>query len=83
MIDIVLDPAAWKDVEPGAQALLEQWLAGEGDAVRAGQPVAVVVLVKASIEVAAPADGTLVQILVQAADNFARGQPLARLQPRA
>ncbi len=82
MIDVLLDPAAWKDVEPGTQALLDRWLVGVGDAVRAGQPLATVVLVKASIEIAAPADGTLAQILVQASDNFGRAQPLARLRPR-
>lgn len=81
MIDVVLDPAAWQDVEAGTEALLDKWLVGEGAAVRAGQPIASVVLVKATLEVAAPADGTLAAILVQASDTFGPGQPLARVQP--
>jgi len=81
VIDIVLDAAAWQDVAPGTLALLDKWLVGEGARVRAGQPLASVVLVKATIEVSAPADGTLAAILVAASDNFGPGQPLARLQP--
>jgi pyruvate/2-oxoglutarate dehydrogenase complex dihydrolipoamide acyltransferase (E2) component len=80
MIDVVLDAAAWKDVEPGTQALLDKWLVGEGDAVRAGQAVASVVLIKATLEIAAPADGVVASILVPEADNFGPGQPLARLR---
>jgi pyruvate/2-oxoglutarate dehydrogenase complex dihydrolipoamide acyltransferase (E2) component len=78
--DVVLDGAAWKDVEPGTQALLDKWLVAEGDTVRAGQPLASVVLVKATLEAVAPADGTVAAILVQASDTFGPGQPLARLR---
>lgn len=81
MIDVVLDAAAWKDVDPGTEALLDKWLVGPGDAVRAGQPLASVVLVKATLEVAAPADGTLAEILVPESDTFGPGAPLARLRP--
>lgn len=79
MIDVVLDAAAWKDVDAGTQALLDKWLVGVGDAVRAGQPLASVVLVKSTLEVAAPADGKLVAILVPASETFGPGQPLAQL----
>ena len=83
MIDVVLDAAAWKDVEPGTEALLDQWLVSPGEVVSAGQPLASVVLVKATLEVAAPVEGTLVEILVQASDTFGPGAPLARLRPAA
>ena len=43
MTDVLLDAAAWKDVEAGTEALLDQWLVREGEAVRAGQPLARVV----------------------------------------
>lgn len=79
MIDIVLAAEAWKDVEPGTEALVDQWLVREGDRVRAGQTIAVVVLVKASIDIAAPADGTVSQILVEKDATFKPGQTLARL----
>ena len=81
MIEVVLDGAAWKDVEPGTQALLDKWRVAEGDSVRAGQVLASVVLVKSTLEVTAPADGTLAAILVQVSETFGPGQPLARLRP--
>ncbi|RPH60622.1 MAG: biotin attachment protein, partial [Burkholderiales bacterium] len=73
MIPVTLDDAYWADVEEGTEALVDHWLVGQGDAVRAGEPVAAVVLVKATIEVPAPADGMLERILVAAGDTFARG----------
>ncbi len=83
MTAITLDDAAWKDVEEGTEALVDRWLVGEGDAVRAGQPLASVVLVKTTIEVAAPADGVLERIVVAAGETFARGAPIATLrEPR-
>jgi pyruvate/2-oxoglutarate dehydrogenase complex dihydrolipoamide acyltransferase (E2) component len=55
VIEVSLDDAAWQDVEAGVEALVDQWLVAEGDAVRAGQPLAKVVLVKANLDVVAPA----------------------------
>jgi pyruvate dehydrogenase E2 component (dihydrolipoamide acetyltransferase) len=81
MIEVELDAQAWKDVEPGTQALLDKWLVAEGDAVRAGQPLVSVVLIKATLEVPAPADGVLASVLVPEGETFGPGQPLARLQP--
>lgn len=83
MIDVVLDAAAWKDVDGGTQALLDKWLVGVGDTVSAGQPLASVVLVKSTLEVVAPAAGTLAAVLVPAGETFGSGQPLARLAPVA
>jgi pyruvate/2-oxoglutarate dehydrogenase complex dihydrolipoamide acyltransferase (E2) component len=80
-IQIVLPAEAWQDVEPGTEALVEQWLVAEGSAVKAGQAVASVVVVKANHEVLAPADGVIAKILVPAEATFAAGQPLALLQP--
>ncbi|MBN9463282.1 MAG: lipoyl domain-containing protein [Burkholderiales bacterium] len=77
---IVLDDACWKDVEEGTEALLDRWLVAEGDAVKAGATVAVVVLVKTSIEVPAPADGVLERILVPAEGTFARSVPIGTLR---
>ena len=80
MIAVTLDDTAWKDVEEGTEALLDRWLVAEGATVRAGAPVAVVVLVKTNIEVPAPADGVLERILVAAGDTFARGAPIGTLR---
>lgn len=80
MIDITLIDEAWKDVDAGTEALLDAWQVREGDPVKQGQTVAVVVLVKTSFDVLAPADGTIEQILVAKEDTFKRGQALARLK---
>lgn len=80
MSDIILSMEAWQDVEPGTEALVEDWLVKEGDSVTAGQPVASVVVVKATHEVLAPANGVIGKILVAAEETFKPGQSLATLQ---
>ncbi|SFV14225.1 lipoyl domain-containing protein [Pseudoduganella namucuonensis] len=80
MSEIHLPQDAWQDVEPGTEALLEQWLVKPGDSVKAGQSVAVVVMVKTSIDVLAPEDGVLDQVLIEADATVAQGKPLATLR---
>ena len=77
--DIILPQDAWQDVEPGTEALVEDWLVQVGDSVKAGQPLASVVVVKSSHEVLAPADGVVESILVQAEGTFKPGQSLGTL----
>ena len=83
MTDVVLPSEAWKDVEPGTEALVDEWLVHEGDRVNAGQTIAVVVLVKTSFDVVAPADAVVEQILVPKEATFKLGQPLVRLKAAA
>ena len=80
MTDVVLADSFWEGVDPGTEALVDQWLVREGDRVVAGQTLAKVVLVKTNLEVAAPADGVVERILVPAEQTFARGRPLATLR---
>ena len=80
MTDIALADEAWQGVDAGTEALMDQWLVREGDRVAAGQVVANAVLIKANVEVTAPADGIVERILVPAQHTFARGQPLAVLR---
>ncbi len=75
-IEIVLQQDAWTDVEPGTEALVEEWLVKEGATVAAGQPVASVVVVKTTFEVMAPASGVLEQILVKPEETFPPGKAL-------
>lgn len=77
--EVRLPDSAWEGVDAGVQALLDQWLVAPGDAVQAGQPLARVVLVKASLELAAPHAGRLARQLVAAGDTFARGQAVVTL----
>ena len=44
-------------------ATVVEWLARPGDAVRAGQPLAVVETAKAATELPSPADGTLLRVV--------------------
>ncbi|MDL2355654.1 MAG: lipoyl domain-containing protein [Pseudomonadota bacterium] len=80
MIAIQLPDSVWDDVESGTEALLEEWTVPVGATVTAGQTVAIVVLVKTSVEIAAPVDGVLEQILIPAGETIARGHPLANLK---
>lgn len=82
-MEIILPDEVWLDVEPGTEALVEDWLVAEGATVKAGQAIASVVVVKTNHEVTAPADGVVEKILVAAEDTFARGAPLAILQGAA
>lgn len=83
MTDVALPADAWADVEPGTEALVDQWKVGVGDRVRAGQTIAVVVLVKTSFDILAPVDGVVAQILAEKDSTFKPGQPLARVTPTA
>jgi len=80
VIEVTLPDDAWEGVEPGTEALLDQWLVREGDRVEAGQVVAKVVLVKANLVITSPAGGVIVRILVPAEQTFAKGRPLAELR---
>jgi pyruvate/2-oxoglutarate dehydrogenase complex dihydrolipoamide acyltransferase (E2) component len=80
MTEVKLADEAWQGVEAGTEALLNGWLVGEGERVAAGQALADVVLVKASLEVTAPAAGVIEKILVPKEATFARGQALAVLR---
>lgn len=79
-IKIVLADDVWADVETGTEALVEDWLVSEGASVKAGQPIANVVVVKSNHEVTAPTDGVVEKILVAAEDTFAPGTVLALLR---
>ena len=81
MIKIVLLDAAWDGVASGVEALLDSWAVGVGVPVVKGQTLATVVLVKASIDIEAPASGHLAVIHVKAEESFVSGKVLAEFQP--
>jgi len=78
--DIVLPDPVWEGVDPGTEALVDQWLVHEGDRVSAGQVLAKVVLVKTNLEVTSPEDGIVERILVPTEQTFAKGRILATLR---
>lgn len=80
MIEVVLAAEAWKDVEPGTEALVDAWLVQEGERVAKDQALANVVVVKTNHEIVAPADGVLEKILVPAEESFPQGAVLGILR---
>ena len=80
MIEVTLIDSAWADVEEGTEALVDEWMVGEGDRVEAGQTLGVVELVKTSHEISAPSAGVVKAIRVPKQDTFKRGQPLIVLE---
>ncbi len=74
-IDITL-PA---DQLEGTEATLSEWLVNIGDAVTNGQPVAELETDKVSVELAAPADGILFEIVLKPGDKVEPDTVLARL----
>jgi pyruvate/2-oxoglutarate dehydrogenase complex dihydrolipoamide acyltransferase (E2) component len=80
MVAVRLADDAWQGVDPGTEALLAGWFVAEGARVQEGQPIAEVVLVKATLEVTAPADGTLARILVPKDGTFGPEQDLAIIE---
>ena len=64
MIEIKLDASAWDGAQDDAQALLEKWLVVPNEQVIKGQTLVTVVMVKATIDIEAPADGYIEKILI-------------------
>jgi pyruvate/2-oxoglutarate dehydrogenase complex dihydrolipoamide acyltransferase (E2) component len=77
VIAIKLDDAAWDDAQDNAQALLEKWLVAENEKVKKGQVLVTVVMVKATIDIEAPADGHIEKIMIANGESFALGAILA------
>lgn len=77
MIDIKLDAAAWDGSQDDAQALLEKWLVAENEQVKKGQALVTVVMVKATIDIEAPVNGHIEQILISNGESFPLGTILA------
>ena len=63
----------------GTEATLSQWLVAVGDTVAANQPVAELETDKVSIEVVAPADGTVAELVAQVGEQIQPDQILAHL----
>jgi pyruvate/2-oxoglutarate dehydrogenase complex dihydrolipoamide acyltransferase (E2) component len=83
VIQIRAPSDVFRDVDEGAEGLLERWLVNEGDVVRAGQPLADAMVVKTSFQIVAPAVGRIATILVGEGETFGPGSQLATLQEEA
>lgn len=62
-------------------AILVKWLRRVGDVVSEGEPIAEIEAEKAITELESPAAGTLRERLVEADDEVAPGDVIARIDP--
>jgi pyruvate dehydrogenase E2 component (dihydrolipoamide acetyltransferase) len=77
--DVILDPLSCESIQGGEDAVLDGWLVCEGDHVRAGQVLARATLLHQPVELHAPHDGVIEQIVVGAGERFVPGHVLARV----
>ncbi len=73
--DIILPP----DQSEGNTHHLGQWLKQVGDAVRKDEPLLEVTTDKVTVEIAAPADGILTEILKQPGEEIEKSEVLGRI----
>ncbi|WP_342242145.1 lipoyl domain-containing protein, partial [Inquilinus sp. OTU3971] len=65
--------------QEGTKAAVRAWLAAVGDTVREGDPLVELETDKVTVEVPAPASGTLVEILIATDQDAAPGAVLGRI----
>ncbi|MEP1446920.1 MAG: biotin/lipoyl-containing protein [Paraglaciecola sp.] len=78
MTNVITENDIWEGLEQGTEALLDEWLVEDGADVEIGQPIALIVVVKANHEIMAPKKGAI-KILVAGQDSFTKDQPLAEI----
>jgi hypothetical protein len=76
--DVRLDPQSCES-EGGDDAVFDCWWISEGDHVHAGQVLGQALLAQRVVDVQAPHDGVVEQILVPAGERFTPGHVLARV----
>lgn len=73
-------PSLPVDIPASVAGSVLEVLVAPGDAVAAGQEVAIIESMKMEIAVEAPAAGTIAEVLVAVSDPVQEGQSLFRLQ---
>ena len=76
MTHTVLLPDIGETIDEG---VVEEWLVKIGDEVEKGEPILTVEVDKATLEVAATAEGILVRQLVDVEQTVRTGDPLAEI----
>jgi 2-oxoglutarate dehydrogenase E2 component (dihydrolipoamide succinyltransferase) len=79
LIDVRLDAESLE----GTQSVLSGWLKQAGDPVRAHEPIAELETDKVVVELAAPADGVLVELLKEAGQEVLPDDVVARIRTEA
>ena len=73
--DVVLPP----DQSEGTTHQIGQWLKQVGDPVKKDEPLLEIITDKVTVEIAAPADGVLAEVLKTAGDAIEKGEVLGRI----
>ncbi len=76
-IDILLPT----DQTEGTTNVVGKWFKAVGDAVAANEPLLEITTDKVTVEIAAPSDGVLIEILKAESDNVEQGEVLGRIGP--
>ncbi len=71
----------WPDDADSDEGVVVNWFTREGASVEEGKSLCEVQVEKVSVDVLAPTGGTLVEIVCDEDDEFARGNTLAWLEP--
>ena len=66
--------------ESVTEAIIGKWLVSPGDAIRRYDPLVEVVTDKVNMEVPAPRDGTITELLVNEGDTVQMGAPIASME---
>ena len=78
-IAVTLDE--WPDDADSDEGVVVNWFVREGASTEVGESLCEVQVEKVSVDVLAPTDGTLVEVVCGEDDEFARGDTLAWLEP--
>ena len=71
----------WPDEADAEEAVVLTWYARQGSEVRDGERVCEIQVEKVDVNVLAPADGILAEVIRGEDDAFERGDVLARIEP--
>jgi pyruvate/2-oxoglutarate dehydrogenase complex dihydrolipoamide acyltransferase (E2) component len=78
---VAVTVAEWPDDADSDEGVVVNWFTREGATVEEGDSLCEVQVEKVSLDVLAPVDGTLVEVVCGEDDEFARGDTLAWLEP--
>lgn len=71
----------WESDVDETEGVVVNWFASEGRRVDAGDPLVEIQIEKVSIDIHAPVDGTLDEVLLDEDEEFSIGDKLAWIQP--
>ena len=73
--------AAWPEDTDEDEGVVVDWFVREGRELNEGDTLCEIQVEKVSVDVPAPASGTLVEILIGESEEFTRGDALGRIDP--